>query len=234
MFPISDSSPRHRFPWVTLLLIAANVLVFVYELGLGGRELDRWVQSVGTIPVEILSGRDRPPPAPIPGVVWVTLVTAMFAHGGFLHLGSNMLYLWVFGDNVEDALGHVTFLVFYMLVGIFAGLTHVFVNAGSTIPSIGASGAIAGVLAAYLVLFPHALVRTLVFLGPIVVWPRISAVLLIGFWFLMQVASGLASLDVTTEQTSGVAFWAHIGGFVAGLVLALILRPRVAPRPFVA
>jgi membrane associated rhomboid family serine protease len=234
VIPIGDSPARHRFPWITLLLIAANVVVFIYELGLGSRELDRWVQSVGTIPVEILSGRDLPPPAPLPGVVWITLFTGMFVHGGFLHIGSNMLYLWVFGDNVEDTLGHTTFLVFYLLAGILAGLAHVFINAGSTIPSVGASGAIAGVLGAYLIMFPHAQVRTLIFLGPFIAWPRISAVLLIGFWFLTQLASGLASLDVATEQTAGVAFWAHIGGFVAGLVLALILRPRTASRPFAA
>jgi membrane associated rhomboid family serine protease len=234
MIPISDSPPRHRFPWVTIVLIAANVAVFVFELGMGSRELERWVQSVGAIPVEILSGRDLPPPAPVPGVVWVTLVTSMFVHGGFLHIGSNMLYLWVFGDNVEDAFGHVTYFVFYFVAGILASLTHVFFNANSTVPSVGASGAIAGVLGAYLILFPHAHVRTLIFLGPFITWPRVSAVLLIGFWFLTQLVAGLASLEVSTEQTSGVAFWAHIGGFVAGLVLALLLRPRTASREFAA
>jgi membrane associated rhomboid family serine protease len=231
MIPLGDSPPRRSFPWVTVLIIVLNVIVFVYELGLGSRQLDSFVMSMGTIPVEILSGRDLPPPAPLPGVVWVTLVTAMFVHGGFLHIASNMLYLWVFGDNVEDTLGHGTFVLFYLVAGVAAGLTHVFVNAGSTIPSVGASGAIAGVLGAYLIMFPNAQVRTLIFLGPFITWPRVSAVLLIGFWFLTQLASGLASLDVTTEQSSGVAFWAHIGGFVAGLVLALILRPRTASRP---
>jgi membrane associated rhomboid family serine protease len=231
MIPLADSPPRRRFPWVTVAIIALNALVFLYELTLGSRQLDVFVQSVGTIPVEILSGRDLPPPAPIPGVVWITLLTAMFVHGGFLHIASNMLYFWVFGDNVEDSLGHSTFLVFYLACGIIAGLTHVFVNAGSTVPSVGASGAIAGVLGAYLLMFPHAQVRTLLFIGPFITWPRISAVLLIGFWFLTQLVSGLASLDVATEQSTGVAFWAHIGGFVGGLVLALILRPRPAPRP---
>lgn len=234
MIPLGDSPPRHRFPWVTVLIIAANVVVFAFELSMGSRELDRWVQSVGTIPVEILSGRDLPPPGPVPGVVWITLFTAMFVHGGFLHIASNMLYLWVFGDNVEDTFGHITFIVFYLVAGVLAGLAHVFINAGSTIPSVGASGAIAGVLGAYLIMFPHAQVRTLIFLGPFITWPRVSAVLLIGFWFLTQLVSGLASLDVATEQSSGVAFWAHIGGFLAGVALALILRPRTGSRPFAA
>ena len=234
MIPLGDSPSRRSFPWITVLIIIANVVVFLYELGMPGRELELFVQSVGTIPAEIQSGRDLPPPAPVPGVVWVTLVTAMFVHGGFLHIGSNMLYLWVFGDNVEDVLGHGTFLVFYLVAGVLAGLTHVFVNLGSDVPSVGASGAIAGVLGAYLLMFPHAQVRTLIFLGPFITWPRISAVLLIGFWFITQLISGLASLNVTTHQTTGVAVWAHIGGFVAGILLALILRPRPASRPFAA
>ncbi len=233
MIPLGDSPTRRSFPLITVLIIVANIVVFIYELGLG-RQLDGFVQSVGTIPVEILSGRDLPPPAPIPGLVWITLLTAMFVHGGFLHIASNMLYLWVFGDNVEDTLGRGTFATFYVVAGVAAGLTHVFVNPGSDIPSVGASGAIAGVLGAYLIMFPNAQVRTLLFLGPFITFPRISAVLLIGFWFLTQVVSGLISLDVATEQSTGVAFWAHIGGFVAGLVLALILRSRPASRPSAA
>ena len=235
MIPLGDSPIRRSFPLVTVLIIVANVVVFFYELSLGnGRDLELFVQSFGTTPREILTGQDLPPaPAPA-GVVWITLITAMFVHGGFLHIGSNMLYLWVFGDNVEDTLGHGTFVIFYLAAGVLAGLTHVFVNAGSTIPSVGASGAIAGVLGAYLIRFPNAQVRTLLFLGPFITFPRISAVLLIGFWFLTQLVSGLASLDVATEQSTGIAFWAHIGGFIAGLVLALFLRPRPASRRFAA
>jgi len=228
VIPIGDDPRRHRFPLVTVLLILTNIAVFLYELGLTGRQLDVFVQSVGTIPAEILTGRDLPPPAP--GPVYVTLLTAMFVHGGFLHIASNMLYLWVFGDNVEDAFGHVAFMLFYLASGVAAGLTHVFVNAGSTIPSVGASGAVAGVLGAYLLFFPHAQVRTLLFLGPFITVTRISALLLIGFWFVTQLLSGLASLEIATEQTSGVAFWAHIGGFVAGLVLALVFRPKQPSR----
>jgi membrane associated rhomboid family serine protease len=155
----------------------------------------------------------------------------MFIHGGFLHIGSNMLYLWVFGDNVEDRFGHLGFLVFYLLSGVLAGITHVVVNAASDIPSVGASGAVAGVLGAYLLMFPQAQVRTLLLLGPFILFPRISAVILIGFWFATQLLSGLASLEMTSEQTSGVAFWAHIGGFVAGFALALAFRPRPPARP---
>ncbi|MBM2813101.1 MAG: Rhomboid family protein, partial [Chloroflexi bacterium] len=142
------------------------------------------MMSVGTVPVEIISGRDIPPRAP--GPVWVTLFTAMFVHGGFLHIGSNMLYLWVFGDNIEDAFGHIPYLVFYLVCGVAAGLTHVLVNASSAVPSVGASGAIAGVLGAYLLLYPNAQVRTLLFLGPFITFRRFSAVLLIGFWFVIQ------------------------------------------------
>jgi len=232
MFPIGDDPRRRTFPFVTIGIILINVAVFLYEFSLPARALDRFVQAVGTVPVEILSGRDLPPPAP--GPIYITLLTSMFVHGGWLHLGGNMLYLWVFGDNVEDAFGHVKYLFFYLACGIVAGLTHVFVNAQSNVPSVGASGAIAGVLGAYLLMFPHANVRTLLFLGPFITFPRISALIVIGFWFVIQLFSGIVALGATTEQTSGVAFWAHIGGFVAGFLMALILRPRRPPQPAAA
>jgi membrane associated rhomboid family serine protease len=156
----------------------------------------------------------------------VTPFTSMFLHGGWGHLLGNALFFWVFGNNIEDSLGHFRFLVFYLACGVLAGITHIIVNANSPIPSIGASGAIAGVLAAYLRLFPHAQVRTLIFLGPIVLVPRIAAAFLIIFWFATQFFAGISSLGATTEQTSGVAVWAHIGGFVAGLLLVEVLRRR--------
>jgi membrane associated rhomboid family serine protease len=224
LIPIGDDPRRHRTPWFTLALIALNIAVFAYELSLPDRQLNRFVQSVGTIPVEILSGADLPPPAP--GPVYLTLLTAMFVHGGFLHIASNMLYLWVFGDNVEDALGHNVFLIFYLATGIAAGLTHVFINAASDIPSVGASGAVAGVLGAYVLMFPQARIRTLIFFPPFITMSRIPALFIIGFWFVSQLVSGLAALDVEAQQTVGVAFWAHIGGFLAGLVLGAMLRPR--------
>jgi membrane associated rhomboid family serine protease len=218
---------RRTFPIVNVLLILANIYVFVaYELMAPSElALDRLVQAAGVIPSELLTGQDLPPFAPL-GNVYLTLITSMFLHGSLLHLGGNMLYLWVFGDNVEDSIGHLPYLVYYLVCGVAAGLVHTLINASSAVPSIGASGAIAGVLAGYLLRFPHAQVRTLIFLGPFIVFPRISAIILIVFWFVLQVFSGVASLGVQTEQTSGVAFWAHIGGFIAGLILINVFPRR--------
>jgi membrane associated rhomboid family serine protease len=204
-------------------ILVANIAVFIYELSLGDRGLEQFFYSAGVIPTEYLTGRDLRAPAP-GGVIYVTLFTSMFMHGGFLHIASNMLYLWVFGDNVEDQFGHMGFLIFYLVCGVIASLTHIFMNTGSNIPSVGASGAIAGVLGAYLVMFPGATIRTLVFLGPFILLPRISAIFMIGFWFLTQAFAGLASFGAPTEQTSGVAVWAHIGGFLAGIALIPIFR----------
>jgi membrane associated rhomboid family serine protease len=224
VIPIGDDPGlRRRFPIVMLTILIVNLIVFVYELSLGDRGLERLFTSAGVIPLEYTVGRDIGLPPPY-GVTWTTLVTSMFLHGGFLHIASNMLYLFVFGDNVEDAFGHLQFLAFYVLSGLAASATHIFLNAGSPIPSVGASGAIAGVLAAYLMLFPRASVRTLLFLGPFITVTRISAVFLIGFWFVTQLLSGVASLGAESEQTGGVAVWAHVGGFVAGFVLTPVLR----------
>ncbi|MDQ6674094.1 MAG: rhomboid family intramembrane serine protease [Chloroflexota bacterium] len=228
MIPVRDDpgEPRRSFPWVMLTILLLNVLAFVFELGVGGTAaLDNLFLAAGVVPVEFTRGVLVGPPPPL-GMPWTTLLTSMFLHGGLLHIASNMLYLFIFGDNVEDRLGHFRFLVFYFVCGIAAGLTHIVVNASSEVPSVGASGAIAGVLAAYWRLFPHARVRTLVFLGPVILIPRIAAALLILFWFATQFFSGVTSLGVTTEQTSGVAVWAHIGGFIAGLILVGVLRPR--------
>ena len=225
MIPIGDDpGPRRLTPIVTFALVAINILVFLYELSLGGA-IEGLFRSAGVIPLEFARNQDLPPPAP-GGTYYTTLLTSMFLHGGLLHIGSNMLFLWVYGDNVEDRLGHGRFLLFYLLCGLVASATHIFFNWGSRIPSIGASGAIAGVLAGYLILFPRASIRTLLFLGPFITMTRVPAILLIGFWFVTQVFSGVAALG-ESEQTSGVAFWAHVGGFVAGLPLVLLLRqPR--------
>ncbi|MFN8524294.1 MAG: rhomboid family intramembrane serine protease [Chloroflexota bacterium] len=225
MIPISDEpGPRRRPPVVTFSLIAINVVVFIYELSLGAG-VETLFNSAGVVPLEFALNRDVPPPAP-GGLYLTTLLTSMFLHGGLLHVGSNMLYLWIFGDNVEDRLGHGQYLAFYMVCGLLASLAHIAFNWGARTPSVGASGAIAGVLAAYLVLFPQAVVRTLLFLGPFVVVRRVPALLMIGFWFVTQVFSGIAALGAT-EQTAGggVAFWAHVGGFVAGLALVFLMRP---------
>src|SRR5262249_54046037 len=152
--------------------------------------LDTFFLSAGVVPIEFTRGIDVGPPPPL-GITWATLITSMFLHGGLLHIASNMLYLFIFGDNVEDRLGHFRFLLFYFACGIVAGLTHIIVNAGSDVPSIGASGAIAGVLAAYLRLFPHAQVRTLLLIGPFILVPRIAAAFLIIFWFATQFLSGV-------------------------------------------
>src|SRR3984893_1529649 len=222
MIPVRDDpgEPRRSFPWVMLTILVVNVLAFVFELGVGNSvALDNLFLSAGVVPVEFTRGVLVGPPPPF-GITWTTLITSMFLHGGFLHIASNMLYLFIFGDNVQDRLGHFRFLIFYFVCGVAAGITHIVVNANSDVPSIGASGAIAGVLAAYLRLFPHARVRTLIFIGPIVLVPRIAAALLILFWFATQFLSGITSLGATTtEQTSGIAVWAHIGGFIAGLIL---------------
>jgi membrane associated rhomboid family serine protease len=211
-----------------LTLIFVNILVFLYELtATDTASLDQLFASAGVVPVEFTRHVFIAPP--VFNQLWLTLLTSMFLHGGLLHIGSNMLYLLIFGDNVEDRLGHIRFLFFYLVCGIAAGLTHIVANADSATPSIGASGAIAGVLAAYWRLFPHAEVRTLVFIGPLVLVPRIAAAFLIVFWFITQFISGITSLGASTDTSGGVAVWAHIGGFIAGLILLPLMRPRPAP-----
>jgi membrane associated rhomboid family serine protease len=221
MIPIGDDPFRRSFPFVTLTLIAVNIVVFVYELSLGAG-IDTLFRSAGVTPLEYATGRDIPPAAPA-GTIYATLLTSMFLHGGFMHIGSNMLFLWIFGDNVEDALGHVRYVLFYLVCGLGASAAHIYFNLASQIPSVGASGAIAGVLAGYVLLFPSASIRTLLFLGPFITITRVPAIIMIGFWFVTQLLSGVASLG-QVEQTAGVAFWAHIGGFVVGLPLVLLLR----------
>lgn len=223
MIPFSDNPPRRHGPPVVMpLIVAINILVFLYELTLGP-SLDRLIFSYGTIPYEITHGVDIPPMIPFP--VYVTLFTSMFIHQNILHIGGNMLFLWVFGDNVEDQLGRWLFLLFYLACGLAASFAQILVDVNAKIPAIGASGAIAGALAAYLVLFPRSQVRTLLLIGPFFTITRISAVFLIGFWILLQIVSGLFTVRFG-DQSGGIAYFAHIGGFVAGLILILILRPR--------
>jgi rhomboid family protein len=228
VIPLKDDpgAPRRSFPWVMLTILVLNILIFVFELSQAGdQQLNALFLSSGIVPVEFTRGVDVGPPPPL-GIAYTTLITSMFLHGGLLHIGSNMLYLFIFGDNVEDRLGHLRFLIFYFVCGIAAGITHIIANASSDTPSIGASGAIAGVLAAYVRLFPHARVRTLIFIGPLILVPRIAAAFLILFWFFTQFISGITSLGAPTDTSGGVAFWAHIGGFAAGLLLVEIMRPR--------
>lgn len=227
MIPISDYPPRRRTtPIVMPALVAINVLVFIFELSLGA-DLNRFLLAYGTVPYEITHSRDIPPLIPIP--VYFTLFTSMFLHAGFLHIAGNMLFLWVFGDNVEDRIGHVGFAAFYLICGVVASLTQVAIGPDTRVPSVGASGAIAGVLAAYLILFPRAEVRTLLFIGIFFTITRISALFLIGFWILLQFVLGFVSLGV--DDGGGVAYFAHIGGFVAGLVLIYVFRGKHEEAP---
>lgn len=214
--------PRRRFPVMTASIVAINIIVFLFELSIlltgGEGALNTFFISYGVVPAAITSGQSIGIP------YYLTPFTSMFVHAGIAHLGFNMLYLAVFGDNVEDWLGGLHYLIFYLLSGLIAALAQVAVNPASQIPSVGASGAIAGVLAGYLLFFPKGIVRMLIFFGFFITITRVSAVLFIVFWFIMQLFIGVASLGVMTEQTGGVAYWAHIGGFVAGLALAQLYK----------
>jgi len=209
MFPIGDDDSAERtVPIVTYILIAANVLFFLVELS-GG---DAFIQQWSVVPRRLTAN---------PGADLITVFTSMFMHGGWVHLGGNMLYLWIFGDNVEDRFGHAKFALFYLLCGIAATFAQVVVNAGSNIPNLGASGAIAGVLAAYIVLFPRGQVKVLMGRGVV----PMPALVVIGLWIVLQFVNGIGSITQSAE-TGGVAYMAHIGGFVAGLVLTFLFGGR--------
>lgn len=229
MIPLHDDIPSRRRPIVTWLLIVANILAFTYELTLGPGALEAFFHAYAVVPRDLsaawrdLLGGSMQPEAFLP------VLTAMFLHGGWLHLGSNMLYLWIFGDNVEDRMGHVGFLIFYLLAGAAATALQVGLNPDSMIPNLGASGAIAGVLGAYLLLFPDARVLTLVLLGFFITTMRLSALWLLGLWFVIQALSGLADAAAGRGDVGGVAWWAHVGGFVMGMIVGAILRHRRPP-----
>jgi membrane associated rhomboid family serine protease len=198
-------------------LIAANIVIFFLMVS-AGRGAERVTMTFGVVPARLLSGNDP--------LGWLTLVTSMFLHGGWAHLFSNVLALYIFGDNVEDRLGSVRYLLLYLLSGLAAGIVHIVFNPTSTIPAIGASGAISGVLAAYFLFFPTARVITLV---PLFFWPwfvEIPAVVYLGFWFVSQLLNGVLSIVVGAQALGGVAWWAHVGGFAAGLVLGPLLKRR--------
>jgi len=223
MFPLSDDNPRELTPVVTWALIAASIVVFLWEASLSPRAEQVAIYSLGLIPARLLRGAELPAGiAALPA--WLTVFSSMFIHGGWLHVGGNMLYLWIFGDNVEDSMGHVRFLIFYLVCGTAAALTQSWLSPDATVPMIGASGAIAGVLGAYLLLFPRATVRTLIFLGFFVTIVHIPALIVLGVWFIAQ----LSSAAMSSPDEPGVAFWAHVGGFGAGLLLTpFLLRRRV-------
>ena len=221
MLPIGDERVHGPAPILTFALIALNVLAFLVELTQpSDAALQSFIQAWGVVPREYSLARDLPPTIPLP--FWSTLFTSMFLHGGWMHLGGNMLYLWIFGDNLEKVMGAVRFLTFYLACGVAASLAHIFFGSGSSIPAVGASGAISGVLGGYLVLFPRNTVRVLTRGGI----AHVPAIVVLGFWIVIQMINGIGSMAATTE-TAGVAYMAHIGGFVAGLVLVkLMASPR--------
>lgn len=221
MFPLRDTIPSSRRPVVTYALIALNVAVFLYEVSLGQR-LEAFIFTWGLLPSQ-LSLTD---PAS-----WLTIFTSMFLHGGWAHVGGNLLYLWIFGDNVEDRLGHGRYLLFYLATGVCAAMAQVLAHPSSPVPMVGASGAIAGVLGCYLLYFSHARVVTLVPIFFFIQLVEIPALVFLGLWFLMQLLQGAASLRGAAEVTGGVAWWAHAGGFASGLLLGYILGRRPVPPP---
>jgi membrane associated rhomboid family serine protease len=221
MIPIRDDAPHYTTPWVNYFLIALNTLVFLFELQLGPHGLNAFLFSFGLVPAN-LSAALR---AGAYAAALLPILTSMFIHGGWLHIIFNMWWLWIFGDNVEDWLGHFPYLVFYLLSGLGASLVHIAFNLGSPVPSVGASGAIAGVVGAYFLLFPSARVLTFVF----VFFTWLPAWLILGYWFVLQFLSGAATSLTRQGSSGGIAVWAHVGGFLSGVVL-IKLFPRRAPR----
>ena len=217
LIPLKDNNPSRSYPVVNITLLLANVVVFLYQLALPPYDQKLFILSNATIPARI--------PAFLGGHVgfeaaFLPLITSMFLHTGFLHLAGNMLFLWIFGDNVEDSFGHLPYLFFYLVCGLGAGLLHVLFNLGSTIPALGASGAISGVMGAYMVLYPRERILTLVFIFVV----PIPAVFILGYWFLLQFLAGIDALG--TSAKGGVAVWAHVGGFLLGVLLTQLVRRR--------
>ena len=228
MLPLKDDIPTSTVPLVTVGLIAANVLIFFYQISLeftgdpaALRAAQAFVFEFGLTPCRLTGSCPAPQVSPHPVV---TVFTSMFLHGGLFHVFGNMLYLWIFGNNVEDTLGHGRFLGFYLAAGVAAALAQTVVSPSSTIPMIGASGAVSGVLGAYLILYPHANVLTLITFGFFIRIVRIPAIIVLGFWIVVQLLNGLVTYGAGAR--GGVAWFAHIGGFLAGIVLLWFLRPR--------
>ncbi len=239
LIPISDDNQgRHKPPYVVYIIIAINLLVFFLQIT-GG---DSFTSAYAAIPYEITTGVDLTQPVRVPGVgvipqfpgpspIYLTILTSMFMHGGILHIIGNMLYLWVFGDNIEDNFGHGQFAIFYLVCGVAASLAHIFFDPTSVIPSVGASGAIAGVLGSYLVMFPRNRVRSILPLGFIWTTIELPAMAVLGFWIVLQIVSQYTAFANTNmKEGGGVAYMAHIGGFAAGLILTFVFRRKVAPR----
>jgi membrane associated rhomboid family serine protease len=220
MIPLNDDNPTYTTPIVVYVLIGINVVVFFHQLSLSTAELNSFFQLYALIPKELTASFEGiSTNQPVPETA--TLVTSQFLHGGFVHIGFNMLFLWIFGNNIEDSLGKLKFLIFYLGCGVLAGLTHWFFAMQSTVPTVGASGAIAGVMGAYILKYPKAQILTLLPLGFFITTVRIPAVFFLGFWFIQQAFSSVASLGMPDQ--SGVAYWAHAGGFIFGAILGPLL-----------
>jgi membrane associated rhomboid family serine protease len=215
MFPLRDTQPSYSKPVVTSILIAINILVFLYEASLDPYTQNAFIDQYGLVPVNFHISN---------------IFTSMFLHGGWLHVLGNMWFLWIFGDNIEDILGHEKYLAFYMLCGVAAAVTQVFFNLDSRVPMVGASGAIAGVMGAYLIKFPRAYIRTLVFIVVFITTIDIPAFFLLLYWFAIQFFSGLGSVGYSAQMNGGVAWFAHVGGFLAGMALMFLMPTRQRAR----
>lgn len=214
MFPLYDENPTRITPYFTYGLIGMNVVVFLHEVSLSNTQLERFFQLYAVVPEQLTTNWSGE---------WTTLFTSQFLHGGWWHLISNMIYLWVFGNNIEDRLGHLKYLFFYLTCGALAALCQWFIGINSIIPSLGASGAISGVLGAYLIWFPSARITTLIFLGFFITTINVPALVIIGIFFIQNLISGFASLQTAANmsvETGGVAYWAHLGGFIVGMIFA--------------
>lgn len=222
MVPLRDENPTSTTPYVTYGLILINVLIFLFQITLPPDQLQQFFDTWAIVPAQLTASFTGGSPSA--NREWITLVTSQFLHGGILHLGGNMLYLWVFGNNIEDQLGSVRFTIFYLGCGILAGLAQWFVAPTSTVPTIGASGAIAGVMGAYILRFPRAYIQTLLPLFIFFTVIRVPAIFFLGFWFVQQALYGLLSLGADVNMGSGgVAYWAHAGGFIFGVILGPLL-----------
>ena len=256
LFPIGDDNRGRRgAPFVVYTLVAINAIVFIFFQGMGmNEEGERFTYAYSVVAREITTGEDLVGPVQVPGAepvidrrtgraevpviplqpspspIYLTLLTAMFMHGGWMHIIGNMLYLWIFGDNIEDNFGHLKFIAFYLICGVIASFAQIMIDPNSPVPSLGASGAIAGVLGAYLVMYPRNRIRNIVMLGFIWTTVELPAVLVLGFWIVLQIISQYTA-SIASAQSSGVAYMAHIGGFVAGVALSFLFRSRRPAEP---
>ncbi|MGY8986595.1 MAG: rhomboid family intramembrane serine protease [Sphingomonadales bacterium] len=221
MFPLRDENPTIRTPYFTVIFMVISIAIFFIQNSMGDYVSMEFIYTYGFIPSKLFSidgfeiNINGPPP-------YLTILSSMFLHGGWMHLIGNMVFLWIFGNNVEDTLGHGRFILFYLLCGLVAALVQMFSDPGSEIPMVGASGAVSGIMGAYIILYPRAKILTLLFLGIFITTMRISAGWFLGVWFALQSFNALS----TETGTGGVAFWAHVGGFIAGIVLLFFIKPK--------